>query len=606
MNAKQRAIAGGALDVLPSVVAFFFAYFVTDGFLTDEPYLFSILAVTTALNVLFTAIVRDYMEEWRVPSVAGAVRLASAYTMSLIITLILDIFLYPAVPVSLILIYFYVCFTLAFLLRLIPHFVGRSRSVKGVPIIIYGAGYTGATLIKSLKENNTEFRPVAAIDDDEKKKGKRIQGVPIVGGFDTVKATMDKFGCDTVAVAISRNVTSKRLIEIYGGLKALGANVKSASLLGDRNELIPDREISLKNFRTESLLRRVEHKIDSELVHVVMSGRVVMITGGAGSIGSEICRQALLYGCSKLVIFDCSEYNMFTLDAELKEKYAGRYDLVIGSVRDYDKVEQTVKRYGVQVIFHTAAYKHVPMMEISAAEAVKTNVIGTENVINAAKSCGVDSFILISTDKAINPSSVMGATKRVAELILQEKAESGGTKLSAVRFGNVLGSSGSVIPTFLKQISEGKNLTVTHKDMKRYFMTIPEAVSLVVQAGGLARGGEVFVLDMGKPVLIRELAEDIIRLSGLTLGRDIDIEYTGVREGEKLFEELYYDAENTDRTELDGVFVCKLGGADGSFDDKMERLKRLAAEGNDAEVVSLLFDIVPKNYRENPHPSEVK
>jgi FlaA1/EpsC-like NDP-sugar epimerase len=359
--------------------------------------------------------------------------------------------------------------------------------------------------------------------------------------------------------------------------------------------------ISLKNLRIEDLLHRKEHKIDRELLDSFIKNKVILVTGGAGSIGSEICRQVLQYHCKHLIIFDHHEYGMFKMNEELKKSCASDlYSLEMGSVRDREKVRAVIEKYKPDVVFHAAAYKHVPMMEISADEAVKNNVIGTENVIEQCDMSGVKKFILISTDKAINPANVMGATKRIAELVLQCKSKTSSTQLAAVRFGNVLGSSGSVIPTFMEQINNRQNVTVTHPEMKRYFMTIPEAVRLVLQAGALAEGGEVYVLDMGEPVYIKDLAFDLIRASGLIPEKDIKIEYTGLRPGEKLFEELQYSDEDVDKTKHSGIFVCKLGNVDcKEFNMQLQILKEAAQSNDKKKVEDIIFEIVPSEYREN-------
>ncbi|NCA93061.1 polysaccharide biosynthesis protein, partial [bacterium] len=288
----------------------------------------------------------------------------------------------------------------------------------------------------------------------------------------------------------------------------------------------------------------------------------------------------------------------------LKKTYPkNRYFLEMGTVRDRAKLRAVMEKYKPDIVFHAAAYKHVPMMEISADESIKNNVFGTRNVIRQCNESGVGKFILISTDKAINPANVMGATKRVAELVLQNEAITSKTQLAAVRFGNVLGSSGSVIPTFIKQINEGGPITVTDKDMKRYFMTIPEAVRLVLQAGAMANGGEVFVLDMGEPVYIYDLAKDLILMSGMVPDKDIEIKISGLRPGEKLFEELQYGDENVDKTRHKDIFVCKLNNGGDDVSDKLTKILEVAEEGNKEEAEKLLFDLVPSDYRcKNKNP----
>lgn len=473
-------------------------------------------------------------------------------------------------------------------------------------IIIYGAGYTGATLVKRLLDKPEEgYDPVAIIDDDPKKHKKFVSDIPIIGGRDCISYAIRKYKATTIAIAISK-IKRDDLISIYTYIKKFNIKIKVASNMSGADAVLKTDVISLKNLKIEDLLHRKEHKIDRDLLDEFINDKVIMVTGGAGSIGSEICRQALYYHCKHLIIYDHHEYGMFKMNEELKKTYTSEmYSLEIGSVRDSKKIKKVIKYHKPDVVFHAAAYKHVPMMEISSDEAVKNNVIGTENVINQCIENDVKKFILVSTDKAINPANIMGATKRIAELVLQCKAEKVKTQLAAVRFGNVLGSSGSVIPTFMNQINNREPITVTHPEMKRYFMTIPEAVKLVIQAGALAQGGEVFVLDMGQPVYIKDLAIDLIRASGLIPDKDIKIEYSGLRPGEKLFEELQYSDEDVDNTRHSGIFVCKLGNLDcEKFEKDLEKLKELAAKNDKSAVEEKIFEIVPSLYREKNNISK--
>lgn len=358
--------------------------------------------------------------------------------------------------------------------------------------------------------------------------------------------------------------------------------------------------LELRDIKIESLLGRDEFKVRQELVDVSVKDKVVMVTGGAGSIGSELCRQALNFGCKHLVIFDQHENGMFAIDQEFNKKYdTSRYTLVMGTVREADKLATVLEKYKPETVFHAAAYKHVPMMEISPTEAIKNNVFGTKNVIEQCQKAGVKRFVLISTDKAVNPANVMGASKRLAEMLVQTRASDGDMQMAAVRFGNVLGSSGSVIPTFLRQINEGGPVTVTDRNIKRYFMTIPEAVRLVLQTGALASSGEVFVLDMGEPVYIYDLACTLIRLSGNVPNQDIKVVISGLRPGEKLFEELRYDKEQVDNTLHEGIFVTKLETIDRKkFDRDLAELWKLAVAENEDGTEKKVFNVVPSEARE--------
>jgi FlaA1/EpsC-like NDP-sugar epimerase len=466
-------------------------------------------------------------------------------------------------------------------------------------VIVYGAGYNGAALVKRMIENPKDgYIPVALIDDNPDKKGMLISGVEVVGGREMLTEIMNKYNAKSIVIAIS-SLNKRQLREIFDYVKQFGLRIMITSAISDASSTLNGDVVSIRNIKIEDLLHRDEHDMDKALVDGFIKDKVIMVTGGAGSIGSELCRQALIYGCKHLVIFDQHENGMFEINEELKKLYeADRYSLEVGTVRDRNKLREVMERYKPNVVFHAAAYKHVPMMEISADESIKNNVFGTKNVIEQCDESGVEKFVLISTDKAINPANIMGATKRVAELVLQSMAKKTKTQLAAVRFGNVLGSSGSVIPTFIRQINAGGPVTVTDKDMKRYFMTIPEAVRLVLQAGSLANGGEVFVLDMGEPVYIYDLACDLVIMSGLVPEKDIDIKISGLRPGEKLFEELQYGNESVDSTKHKDIFVCKLVNVDtDKIFNTIDKMYQAASIGDKMESERLLFELVPSEYR---------
>jgi FlaA1/EpsC-like NDP-sugar epimerase len=341
---------------------------------------------------------------------------------------------------------------------------------------------------------------------------------------------------------------------------------------------------------------RSRPKINTGLIKQALSGKRVLVTGAAGSIGSEICRQVLRFGVEELLALDIDETGLFNLNRELMRRFAECHvRVIIGDVRDRDRMRGIFSTHHPQVVFHAAAYKHVPLMEEFPAEAVKTNIFGTRTVLEEARRQSVEAFVFISTDKAVNPTSVMGATKRVAETIVRSPDDSSGTRCMAVRFGNVLGSRGSVIPTFVDQIHRGGPVTVTHPDMKRYFMLTSEAVLLVLQAGAMGRGGEVFVLDMGKPVLILDLAKDLIRFHGYEPDQDIAIVYTGVRPGEKLYEELLTAEEGTEATTHEKIFIARMNSvsSEKELGSALERLYRAAEASNKAEIVAALRELVP-------------
>ncbi len=474
----------------------------------------------------------------------------------------------------------------------------RKSSVGFKRTIVIGAGYTGALLISRFTQNPDDgYIPVAVLDDDKNKHGSRIEGIQVVGPISDVSVVAKKYSAAAIVIAIM-SLNKSQLRHIYNMCKPLNLPIKFVPSYLDANEFVSS-SIALQDIKIENLLGRDEFKVKQELIDKSVKDKVVMVTGGAGSIGSELCRQVLRFGCKHLIIFDMHENGMFFLNQEFSQKFdTSKYTLIIGTVRERAKLEEVFEKYHPEIIFHAAAYKHVPMMEIASTEAIKNNVFGTLNVIECAQKYGADKFVLISTDKAVNPSNIMGASKRIAEMLIQTRGKTGSLKMAAVRFGNVLGSNGSVVPIFLEQIRTGGPITLTDRNIKRYFMSIPEAVRLVLQTGAFASAGEVFVLDMGDPVYIYDLACDLIRLNGLIPESDIEIQVTGLRPGEKLFEELRYDKEQVDKTAHEGVFVNKLQEIDKThFDEDLEDLRKVAFAEDEAATEKKIFEIVPSIYR---------
>ncbi|GHU99439.1 nucleoside-diphosphate sugar epimerase [Clostridia bacterium] len=465
--------------------------------------------------------------------------------------------------------------------------------------LIIGAGYTGAYAINRFINNpSLGYQPVVVIDDDPVKHNMTLSGVRVAGGRDVLAETAKKFKAELIIIAI-HHIKRSELKTLYESCRTTGLPVKVLPAIADG---VGDEAVKLADIKIEELLGRDEIKVRRELVDVCVKDKVVLVTGGAGSIGSELCRQALKFGCKYLVVLDSYENGLFELDNELIQDHRGRYTVVVGNIRDENKLKSVFETYAPQVVFHAAAYKHVPMMEHSPVEAIKTNVFGTLNLVRCCIAGGAEKLVSISTDKAVNPANVMGATKRIAEMIIQTYGKKSGVRMAAVRFGNVVGSNGSAIPIFLKQISEGGPVTVTHKDIKRYFMTIPEAVSLVLQAGAFAEMGEVFVLDMGEPVGIYALAEDLIRLSGYKPHEDIEIKIVGLRPGEKLFEELRFDNETHGMTQHEGIFVTKLQKiGSGWLAGHLQHLRECAAAEDTEGAERAIFEMVPSAYREAKH-----
>ena len=446
------------------------------------------------------------------------------------------------------------------------------------PIItmVIGAGDAGTLIIKEMQSSyHLKNKVVCVIDDNPQKKGTRILGLPIVGGRDKIPYAVKKYKIQEIVVAIPTIVPKdkKELLEIC---KETGCKLR---ILPGMYQLI-NEEVSISKLREveiEDLLGREPVRVDMDSVLGYVQGKRVLITGGGGSIGSELCRQIAGHNPAQLIIVDIYENSVYDIQQELKMKYPNlNLVVLIGSVRNTHRINTIFQTYRPELVYHAAAHKHVPLMETSPNEAIKNNVFGTLNTARAAEENGCKRFILISTDKAVNPTNIMGASKRICEMIIQALDKTAKTEFVAVRFGNVLGSNGSVIPLFRKQIEKGGPVTVTDKNIIRYFMTIPEAVSLVIQAGAFARGGEIFVLDMGEPVKIDDLARNLIKLSGFRPDVDIKIKYTGLRPGEKLYEELLMDEEGLKKTAHEKIYIGK--PIEFEVDEFMEQLKKLKEE----------------------------
>ncbi len=433
------------------------------------------------------------------------------------------------------------------------------RQALGRRTLIVGAGSAGEIVVKEIIRNkDLNNIPVAFVDDDIEKIGKRMMGIKIVGPISAIKYYIDQLRVEEVIIAIN-NYPKDELMKLANLVAERNCRMKRLLSVSD----VDDKKPTLIDVRIEDLLNRDEIKLDNTGINDFIKDKVVLVTGGGGSIGSELCRQIASYEPKHLVIFDIYENNAYDIQQELLRKYhkEGKklnLSVYIGSVYNRERLKSIFELIRPELVFHAAAYKHVPLMEDSAVEAVRTNVIGTYNAASLSNEFNVKKFVLVSSDKAVRSTNVMGATKRYAELIIQEQQQhSIVTKFSAVRFGNVLGSNGSVIPLFKKQIEDGGPVTVTHPEITRYFMTIPEAVGLILQCGVYANGGEVFILDMGEPVKIKDLAEKMISLAGFKPYKEIDIEFTGLRPGEKLFEELLVDHNHEDHCKTDNqkIFI---------------------------------------------------
>ncbi|MGG7078787.1 polysaccharide biosynthesis protein [Clostridium sardiniense] len=439
-------------------------------------------------------------------------------------------------------------------------------------VLVIGAGSCGHIVIDEMFNNKEiDMIPMGVIDDNKNKKGTFLRGVKVLGNRNDIQRIAKEKKVDLIIIAISK-ISAKNKKEIIKICQQTNVKVKVIpgvyEIIDGKVNLTKMRDVNLKD-----LLGREEIKLDKADVEVYLKDKVVLVTGGGGSIGSELCRQIANFNPKKLLILDIYENNAYDLQNELNRSFPNVDKFVIiASVRDKHRMERVFKKYKPQVVFHAAAHKHVPLMEDNPEEAIKNNVVGTLNTAELASIYGVQRFVLISTDKAVNPTNIMGASKRLCEMIIQGLDKKSKTEFVAVRFGNVLGSNGSVIPLFKKQIKEGGPITLTHKEITRYFMLIPEAAQLVLQAGAYAKGGEIFVLDMGTPVKIYNLAKELIKLSGLKPYKDIDIEITGLRQGEKLYEELLMNEEGLEKTPHEKIFIGKPG------DFNIKEIKRSISE----------------------------
>lgn len=424
-------------------------------------------------------------------------------------------------------------------------------------LLIIGAGEAGTEVIRNIKSSLiTSYNIIGLIDDDVKKEHCKINGVKILGNRNSIVKTCKERKIDIIFFAIS-NIDTKRKKEILSICQETGVKLR---ILPGIQDFITDKNImqNLRDVEIEDILGRDPIVLDNSNIKELIQNNTILITGAGGSIGSELCRQIAKYEPKEMILFDIYENNLYDIELELKANYDKiKINAIIGSVRDKNKLEKVFEQYKPYLVFHAAAHKHVPLMETSPLEAIKNNVFGTYNVANCCDKYNVKRCVLISTDKAVNPTNIMGATKRMCEMVIQAKNKVSKTEFVAVRFGNVLGSNGSVVPLFKKQIAKGGPVTVTHKDITRFFMTIPEAVQLVLQAITYAKGGEIFVLDMGEPVKIYDLAISLIKLSGLQPDMDIPIKITGLRPGEKLYEEILMSEEGLKSTEHSKIFIAK-------------------------------------------------
>ena len=471
-------------------------------------------------------------------------------------------------------------------------------------LLIIGGGYSANDIIKTLNHSlKGKYEIIGIIDDNRKRIGYSVAGVKIIGDRNDIIPVCENENIDEIFFTIV-NIDNKNKKEILELCNKTDAKVK---VLPSLKEIITKENLfsSLRDVEIEDLLGRDPIELDNQNIKNLINGKVVLVTGAGGSIGSELCRQIMLHNPKQIVLLDNYENSLYDIELELKTLHPNNdIRAIVANIRENERLETIFERYSPEIVFHAAAHKHVPLMENNPTEAIKNNVFGTYNLVNCSDKYGVKRFILISTDKAVNPTNIMGASKRLCEMIIQAKDKESSTEYVAVRFGNVLGSNGSVVPLFKRQIAHGGPVTVTHKEITRFFMTIPEAVALVLQAITYAEGGEIFVLDMGEPVKIYDLAKSLIELSGYTLGEDMEIEITGMRPGEKLYEELLMNEENLQKTNHDKIFITE--SMDFTMDDieaKLDMFRELLKdEGTTKEHVKETMKACVPTYKE---PEEV-
>lgn len=597
-------------------VAFIFRFKYTDISIADVVILygnyigriFFVCALFVSIFVLF----RQYKSIWSIASIDEFISGVVATSVGTIIILVMSYFDNSRIPLMItimagIMIMIF-CNGIRIGWRVVRRtlmFITDRSNGNCKRVLVVGAGGAGALVANEYKKNpQYKKKVVAFVDDFREKRGTYISGIKVLGDRYDIPTVVESQRIEEIIIAISE----LKEVELKGILDECKKTTAQVKIMPGVSEVI-DGKFSVKKIRdvdVEDLLGREPIKLDFSGISSYIENKVIMVTGGGGSIGSELCRQIVRFNPKELIIFDIYENNAYDLQNELLRKYENlNLKTLIGSVRDRKRLNSIFKEYRPQVVFHAAAHKHVPLMEDSPGEAIKNNILGTLNTAELASEYGVERFVLISTDKAVNPTNVMGATKRMCEMVIQSIDKESDTEFVAVRFGNVLGSNGSVVPLFKKQIAEGGPVTLTHKDITRYFMTIPEASQLVLQAGAYAKGGEIFVLDMGQPVKIYDLAENLIRLSGYIPNEEIEIKVTGLRPGEKLYEELLMEEEGLSETPHKKIFI----GRPGEF--KLERVKNNINElldvvklGNKEKLREKLHEVVP-TYRNPDEDNEV-
>jgi len=587
-------------DLFCTAVSYWLSYLLRFNFVIPEQFFERCIeSLPFLLLVRFVCfyVFRLYEGVWRYASMNDLLRILKAITIgsAVFTAYILIRYQFIGFPRSVLVIDWFVIITFLggtrFLYRLSREF-HPLKTKSDNRVLVIGADDTGEMLLREMRQNpRMQYNPIGFLDKESGKKGRRIHNVPILGNINELGKIAQEKDIREVIIA-SPSITGKEIRRIIETCEQVGIVCKTVPAICD----ILDGKLNvshIREIRIEDLLGREHIELDTAKIREYLSGKKVMVTGAAGSIGHELCRHIMKMGPERLILFERAENELFHLDREFSEASFGRFYIpVLGDILDTGRLKKVMEEHRPDVVFHAAAYKHVPMQEAHPVEAIRNNIVGTKNVTEMSIRYGVQKFVMISTDKAVKPENVMGATKRVTEMICQGMNGRDSTKFVAVRFGNVLNSAGSVIPIFKEQITRGGPVTVTHPEVTRYFMSISEAAQLVMQAGAIGNGGEIFVLDMGEPIKITDLAKDIIRLMGLRLGEDIDIVYSGLRPGEKLHEELVADDEKTERTAHDKIMLVKSSPFDWEiFEPRLKGLIADAEKGDTADIRKRLFDL---------------
>jgi FlaA1/EpsC-like NDP-sugar epimerase len=603
-----RNFARLAIDALILVLAYFLAFDIRLDYQLESRYLQLMYATTlevVSLTLLFLIGMRNYQRFWRFFSGKDMLILIAALGMAVVFFSV-----FPrqnnglTLPLSIISIYGLVAFLLLLGTRALYRYVFSGQYLRGFihrgerkNLLIIGAGNGGELLVRQIQEGKIEgYRPIAFVDDDKQKLHQKIHGIQVIGGLADLKKIVAKKRIEIIIIA-APSASAEEMRAIVTQAQQTGIAYKTLPSLSDLKVKDSLAE-QIRDVKIEDLLDRETIRSDLKALALSISNKTVLVTGAAGSIGSELTRQILQLKPHLLIVLDRYENGLFYLDKELAAtKTESRYDIVVADIRDSVKMSRVFAKYRPDIVFHAAAYKHVPLMEQFPEEAISNNVLGTHNLAQLADECEVDKFVFISTDKAVNPTSVMGASKRMAELLLRSfSGQAHHTNFINVRFGNVLGSYGSVLPLFKKQIANGGPITITHPEMKRFFMTIPEAVRLILEAGHMGSCGETYILNMGNLVKIEDFARQLIRLSGLEPDRDIAISYTGIRPGEKLYEELWLETEKPEATPHPKISKA-IGNGIIAWPDmayQLDAFRTIAKSADRDEIIAKLAEIIPE------------